>query len=78
MHPMMKCANSSSERNSRTVGHLDCDQDTEIIWVRDLINVIFDIKLDADGRNPRVKLSSVTELLSVIAENDMCDICRIR
>ena len=34
--------------------------------------------LDADGGNPQVKLNSVTKLLSMITENDMCDIYRIR
>ena len=56
---------------------LDPDQDTQIIWGGDF-NVIFDTKLDADGGNPQLKLNSVTKLLSMIAENDMCDIYRVR
>ena len=60
---------------------LDPDQDTQIIWGGDF-NVIFDTKLDADGGggggNPQLKLNSVSKLLSMIAENDMCDIYRIR
>ena len=56
---------------------LDPDQDTQIIWGGDF-NVIFDTNLDADEGNPQLKLNSVTKLLSMIAENDMCDIYRVR
>ena len=56
---------------------LGFNQDTQIIWGGDF-NVIFDTKLDADGGNPQLKLNSVTKLLSMIAENDMCDIHRVR
>ena len=56
---------------------LDPDQDTKIIWSGDF-NVIFDTKLDADWGNPQLKLNSVTKLLSMTAENDMCDIYRVR
>ena len=55
---------------------LDPDQDTQIIWGGDF--VIFDTNLDADGGNPQLKLNSVTKLLSMIAENEMCDIYRVR
>ena len=55
---------------------LDPDQDTQIILGGDF-NVIFDTNLDRWG-NPRLKLNSVTKLLSMIAENDMCNIYRVR
>ena len=55
---------------------LDPDQETQIIWGEDF-NVIFDTNLDADGGNPQLKLNSVAKLLSMIAENDMCDIYRV-
>ena len=51
----------------KQLDHLDPDQDTQIIWGGDF-NVIFDTKLDADWRNPQLKLNSVTKLLSIIAK----------
>ena len=34
--------------------------------------------LDADGGSPKLKLKSVSKLLSVMLENDLCDIYRVR
>ena len=56
---------------------LDPDQDTQIIWGGNF-NVIFDTNLDADEGNPQLKLNSVSKLLNMMAENDMCDIYRVR
>ena len=41
-------------------------------------NVVFDTVLDADEGSPKVKLKSVSKLLSVMSENDICDIYRVR
>ena len=41
-------------------------------------NVIFDEKLDADGGNPNLKDKSITKIISMMSENDLCDIYRVR
>ena len=41
-------------------------------------NLCFDIDLDADGGSPKLKVKSVSELLSMMSENHLCDIYRIR
>ena len=37
-----------------------------------------DINLDAGGGSPKLKVKSVSKLLSMMSENDLCDIYRIR
>ena len=34
--------------------------------------------LDADGGSPKLKLKSVSKLMSITSENDLCDIYRVR
>jgi len=41
-------------------------------------NFILDKKLDADGGNPTLKLSSIAELTKLAEKFDLCDIFRIR
>ena len=41
-------------------------------------NLIFDIRLDADGGSPKLKLKSESKVSSMTAENDLCDIYIIR
>ena len=41
-------------------------------------NFILDKKLDADGGNPLLKLSSIAELTKISEKFDLCDIFRIR
>ena len=75
--------NNENGQIQEQLDHSDPVQDTQIIWGGDF-NAIFDTKLDADGGggggggegNPQLKLNSVTKLLSIIAENNMCDVYR--
>ena len=41
-------------------------------------NCFFDCKLDADGGNPKLKVQSIAKLVSMMSENDLCDIFRVR
>ena len=52
-------------------------ENTQFIWSGDF-NVVFDTVLDADGGSPNLKLKSVSKLLSIMSENDLCDIYRVR
>ena len=56
---------------------LDKDENTTLIWKGDF-NMIFDIYLDADGGTPKLYVKSVSKLLSLMSENDLCDIYRLR
>ena len=56
---------------------LDFKENTQFIWGGDF-NVIFDEKLDADGGNPKLKDKSITKIISMMSENDLCDIYRVR
>ena len=40
--------------------------------------MFFDIGLDAEGGSPKLKIKSLSKLLSMMSENDLCDIYRIR
>ena len=59
------------------INQLELDPDTAIVWGRDF-NLIFDTNLDADGGKPQLKLNSLSKLLSITEENDLCDIFRVR
>ena len=41
-------------------------------------NLYFDIALETDGGNPKVKIKSLSKLLAMMQENDLWDIYRIR
>ena len=41
-------------------------------------NLYFDIALQTDGGNPELKINSLSKLLAMMQENDLCDIYRIR
>ena len=56
---------------------MELEEDTQLIWGGDF-NSFFDCKLDADGGNPKLKIQSVTKLVSIMSENDLCDIFRVR
>ena len=51
-------------------------EDTKLIWGGDF-NSFFDCKLDVDGGNPKLKIQSITKLISMMSENDLCDIFRV-
>ena len=57
--------------------NIDISEDTVLVWGGDF-NVIFDIGLDADGGSPKLKLKSICKVSSIMSENDLCDIYRIR
>ena len=48
-----------------------------IVWGGDF-NLFFDFFLDADGGNPQLKMNSLTKLLSIMSERDLCDLFRVR
>ena len=49
------------------------EEDTQLIWGGDF-NSLFDCKLVADGENPKLKVQSIAKLVSMMSENDLCDI----
>ena len=59
------------------INQLELDSDTAIVWGGDS-NLIFDSNLDADGDKPQLKVNSLSKLLSITEENDLCDIFRVR
>ena len=56
---------------------IEISENTTFIWGSDF-NLFFDINLGADGSSPKLKVKSVSKLLSMMLENDLCDIYRIR
>ena len=52
---------------------IEYDQNTAMIWDGDF-NVIFDKRLDADGGNSTLKIQSLTKILMLMAENELCNI----
>ena len=56
---------------------IEISENTTFIWGGDF-NLVFDINLDADGASPKLTVKSVSKLLSIMSENDLCDIYRIR
>ena len=57
--------------------NIHISEDTVLVWGGDF-NLIFDIGLDADGGFPKLKLKSICKVSSIMSENDLCDIYRIR
>ena len=41
-------------------------------------SLILDSELDSDGGNPRLKIQSLSKLISMMSENKLCDIFRVR
>ena len=56
---------------------LEIAENTMFIWGGDF-NMVFDTTLDADGGFPKLKINSLSKLLSMMSENDLCDIFRVR
>ena len=56
---------------------IELEKDTQLIWGGDF-NCFFNCKLDADGENPKLTVQSIAKLVSMISENDLCDIFRVR
>ena len=59
------------------INQLEITANTRFLWGGDF-NTIFDISLDADGGSPQLYIKSVAKVLSMMSENDLCDIFRIR
>ena len=57
--------------------NIDISEDTVFAWVGDF-NFIFDIQLDTEGGSNKLKLKSICKVSSIMSENDLCDINRIR
>ena len=55
---------------------LDINENTKFIWGGNF-NLTFDVNLGADGA-PKLYIKSTSKLLSMMCENDLCDIFRIR
>ena len=55
---------------------IDCLQSKRIIFAGDF-NVIFDRRLDAKGGNPILKKNSISKLIKLKEDLDLCDIWRI-
>ena len=62
---------------SDILAKMELEEDTQLIWGGDF-NSFFDCKLDVDGGNPKLKIQSITKLVSIMSENDLCDIFRVR
>ena len=52
---------------------LQISENTMFIW-SGYFNLIFDRDLDADGGSPKLKVKSLSKLLSIMSENEICDI----
>ena len=56
---------------------LQISENTTFIWGGEF-NLFFDVDLDPDGGSPKLKVKSLSKLLSMMSENDLCEIYRIR
>ena len=56
---------------------LQTSENTTFIWGGDF-NLFFDVNLDTEGGSPKLKIKSLSKLLSMMSENDLCHIYRIR
>ena len=59
------------------IGKMELEQDMTMVWGGDF-NLFFDSFLHADGGKPQLKINSLTKLLSIISERDLCDLFRER
>ena len=57
--------------------NIDISEVTVLVWGGDF-NLIFDVRLDADGGSLELKLKSISKVSSMMVENDLCDIYRMR
>ena len=59
------------------VNELEIPLDTFIIWGGDF-NITFDLKLEAFGGNPTLKVKTIQIIKELLTEMNLCDIWRIR
>ena len=62
---------------TKVLSNLELKENTNLILGGDF-NIILNLKLDADGRNPTLKFNSMKSLNILTMENDLVDIWRIR
>ena len=62
---------------NQTIDELDLEKNTQIIWGGDF-NILFDLQLDRDGRNPKLKAKSITKIMSMMSNHHQCDIYRAK
>ena len=65
------------DKLNHILDNIDISEDAVLVWGGDF-NLIFDIGLDADGGSLKLKLKSICKVSSMMSENDLCDIYRIR
>ena len=65
------------EELAHIFNQLQISENTTFIWGGDF-NLFFDVDLEADGGSPKLKVKSLSKLLSMMSKNDLCDIYRIR
>ena len=59
------------------ISGIELESDTRFIFGGDF-NIIYDVKLNADGGSPSLKLSSISTLESIKEYLNICDIFRVR
>ena len=62
---------------NQTIDELDVEQNIQIIWGGDF-NISFDLQLDTNGRNPKLKAKSIAKIMSIMSDYDLYDIYRTR
>ena len=62
---------------NQTTDELDVEQNTQTIWGGGF-NISLDLQLDTDGGNPKLKAKSITKIMSMMPNYDLCDIYRAR
>ena len=65
---------------NQTIDELDVEHNTPIIGGRGGgdFNISFDLQLDTDWGNPKVKAKAITKTMSMMSDHDLCDIYRAR
>ena len=59
------------------ISGIELESDTRFLFEADF-NIIYDIKLDADGGSPSLKFPSISKLESIKEYLNLCDIYRVR
>ena len=62
---------------SNYVDTLEVSQSTQFVWAGDF-NAVFHTKLDADGGSHKLKFKSIAKTISIMTQNDLCDIFKVR
>ena len=65
------------EELNHIIDTFDNHEDTKYIWGGDF-NMILNTHLNADGGSPAIKIKQTAKLLSMMSDNDLCDLFHIR